>query len=94
MNTQTLLKNDLKAWLKSRGDAEAKLISKAEWERRGECYGRGSKFILVIEESPLYTCLNTGEDKWQATNELTQICRKHGYWYEHCYGWALAFYDN
>ena len=93
MRNSTGLKNDIRRWLRERGDTGAKILSIAEWKRRGERYGDNAAFIMIIEESPLYATLNYGEDGWKAQKELNTICQRHGFWYEQGYYWSLAFYE-
>jgi len=93
MRSSTALKNEIRKWLEKRRDGEAKIVSIAEWKRRGEEWGSNSAFIMTIEGSPLYTLLNYGDDEWQAANELRAICQRHGFWYQHDYHWSLSFHE-
>jgi hypothetical protein len=92
MKKSTELKHAIKRWLKSRGDHDAAFISRTDWNTE---YGTSTRspFVLDIYRSPLYLCLNYGEDKWEAESALRRICAEHGFYYEHATSWALDFFE-
>jgi len=89
-----VLRDAINRWIKRKyGKDHSKWYTMKAWRERGEPYGdHAVGGVLIIEESPLYVCLNYGEDGWKADTELRTLCEKHGYYFQMLYAWALGFY--
>jgi hypothetical protein len=90
------LADDLNALLDAhdglwRGDAQ--VVSCEEWEDRGEDLGVKAHLHLIIDGSPLYAALNYGEPNWDKSEEIREVAKRHGMYFEMGYAWSLHFYD-
>lgn len=93
----TLLKNEVKAYLKKWGlDTDVTFYSKTKWRERGEPYGNEAVLSMTFE-GPLYEALNYGE--WGGYREggavdfFANVGQKYGLYFEQGYAWSGHFHD-
>lgn len=64
------------------------------WRAREEEYGLNSDLILVYDGSYLYDIINGYSGDSSYYEQITELCAKHGYYFEPCTSWYCAFYKN